>query len=316
MAKYSFKNKHVLITGATGGLGFALAQRLAGMGAHLIVSSRSMAALTELVESLPGKTRAIPITADLSAKGEAEILANKAIKTLNHIDVLFNNAGIGYFALMEETKEESIRHLFEVNTFSPITLIKTLVPHMKAQKSGRIINIVSTAGRIPIPTVAVYGGSKSALAVMANTMRLELEPSNIDIINIYPGTVETSFEENALREEERPGLCPVDHCGKPKFKIANQVMKAAQGQSGEVWLERPEKWLSLAAIAWPNYVDARLKNFRNKVIKNFFTYPYNFLVFNLSYFYPSFSKNLNNCLASKVRIICTINNSLDTRPTY
>jgi short-subunit dehydrogenase len=222
MEKYSFNGKHVLVTGASGGLGSVLVRKLAESGAHLVISSRSIQALNELVSTLPTSNRTVPITADLSSPGEAEMLGQKAIEALGYIDVLFNIAGIGYFALMEEATEENIRFLFEVNTFSPMVLIKGLVPQMKSRGSGRIVNIVSCAGRVPIPTVGVYGGSKSALAVMSNTMRLELEPAGIDIINIYPGTVDTSFEENALREEERPGLCPKDHCGLPRFEIAEQ----------------------------------------------------------------------------------------------
>ena len=267
MERYSFSGKHVLVTGASGGLGSALVRKLAETGARLVVSSRSIQALNELISTLPESTRAVPITADLSTPGEAEMLAQKAIEAFGYIDVLFNIAGIGYFALMEEATEENMRFLFEVNTFSPMVLIKTLVPQMKARGSGRIVNIVSCAGRVPIPTVGVYGGSKSALAVMSNTMRLELEPAGIDIINIYPGTVDTSFEENALREEERPGLCPKDHCGLPRFEMAEQVFASATGKPGEVWLERPGKWLSIGALAWPSFVERRLAPIRDKVIK-------------------------------------------------
>jgi len=98
---FSFKGKHVLVTGASGGLGSALVHELARMRSVLIISSRSEKALKELIASLPQNTQVIAITADLSKAGESEKLAIKAIKELGHIDVLFNNAGIGYFSLME-----------------------------------------------------------------------------------------------------------------------------------------------------------------------------------------------------------------------
>ncbi len=267
MEKYSFNKKHILVTGATGGLGSALVRYLAEKGAELVVSARSEKALAGLISLLPESKPAVAIPADLSKAGQAAILAQKAIEALDYIDVLFNNAGVGYFALMEEAKEERIRYLFEVNTFSPMALIQALVPHMKKRGHGRVINIASCAGRVPIPTVGVYGGSKSALAVMTNTMRLELEPVGIDIINIYPGTVDTSFEENALREEERPGLCPRDHCGIPRFDVAKQVLEAAAGPPREVWLERQGKWLSTAALIWPKHAERRLAPLRDKVIE-------------------------------------------------
>jgi short-subunit dehydrogenase/MoaA/NifB/PqqE/SkfB family radical SAM enzyme len=265
MSRYSFAGKNVIVTGASGGLGSALSERLANQGANLIVTSRSTKALDHLASRLAEGTRVITLAADLSVRGQAEILAAQALEKAGHVDAVFNNAGIGYFALMEEATEENIRHLFEVNTFSPIALVKALLPHMKERGSGRIINIVSAAGRVPIPTVGVYGGSKSALAVMANTMRLELEPAGIEIINVYPGTIDSSFEENALREEHRPGLCPTAHCGVPRWDIADQVMKAAAGPPGEVWLEPQGRWLSAAALIWPKFVDRRLSPVRDKV---------------------------------------------------
>jgi short-subunit dehydrogenase/MoaA/NifB/PqqE/SkfB family radical SAM enzyme len=267
MKSYSFKGKSVMVTGASGGLGSAVSEGLASLGANLIVTSRSIKALEKLVGRLPEGTPVVTITADLSVPGQAEILAGRALEAAGRVHAVFNIAGIGYFALMEEATEENIRHLFELNTFSPITLMKALVPHMKNRGNGRIVNIVSAAGRVPIPTVGVYGGSKSALAVMANTMRLELAPVGIDIINIYPGTIDSSFEENALREEDRPGLCPTDHCGMPRWDIADQVLKAAAGPPGEVWLEPQGRWLSAAALIWPKLVDRRLSPVRDKVTK-------------------------------------------------
>ena len=267
MKPYSFKDRNILITGASGGLGSALAKLLAEKGARLVLTSRSEKALNELISKLPSKEKAVALTADLSKPGEAEILARAAASALGHIDVLINNAGVGYFALMEEATEENIRHLFEVNTLSPLVLINSLLPEMQKRVGGRVVNILSCAGRVPIPTVGVYGGSKSALAVMTNTMRLELEPKGIDIINIYPGTVATAFEEHAFREEERPGLCPKDVCGEPRFRIAQKVIEAAAGPPGEVWLERAGKWYSTAALIWPPAVDRRLTTLRDKVIE-------------------------------------------------
>ena len=268
MEKYSFSGKNILVTGASGGLGSAIAKNLAAEGAHLVVTSRSEKVLSELISSLPKTTQAAAIAADLSEPDQVEDLAEKAVEALGHIDVLFNNAGIGYFALMEEARPESIRQLFEVNTFAPLALIKFLVPQMIRRGGGRIVNIVSCAGRVPIPSVGIYGGSKSALAVMTNTMRLELIPKGIDIINIYPGTVDTAFEENALREEERPGLCPRDRCGEPRFYIARKVLDAAVGPAGEVWLERQGKWFSTAALLFPKYIEKRLGTLRDKVLEN------------------------------------------------
>lgn len=261
-----YQGKHILVTGASGGLGSALVRRLAEPAAVLILHARQEQHLETVLTSLPHRDKIIPLAADLSVPGEAAALANRALAAAGRIDLLVNNAGIGYFALMEETEQERIRHLFEVNTFSPLILIQKLLPSMIRRGSGRIVNIVSSAGRVPIPTVGVYGGSKSALAVMANTMRLELEPKGIDIVNIYPGTINNSFERNAMRESDRPGLCPTVDCGDDDELIAEQVLTAASGPPGEVWLERTGRIMALAAIAWPTVVDNRLKHLRDKTL--------------------------------------------------
>lgn len=261
-----FSEKVVLLTGATGDLGSTLARRLSHLGAKLVLSSRSAEKLENLSATLPEKATKIILPADLSQSGAAEHLADQAIEHAGHLDILINNAGLGYFALMEEVTEEKLRYLFEVNTFSPLALIKRLVPHMTRRGGGRIINIVSSAGRVPIPTVGVYGGSKSALAVMTNTMRLELEPKNIEVLNIYPGTINDSFERNAMRENDRLGLCPTADCGDTEGTIAEEIINASAGEPGEIWLEKTGKWMALAAIAWPTIVDNRLKHLRNKAV--------------------------------------------------
>jgi short-subunit dehydrogenase/MoaA/NifB/PqqE/SkfB family radical SAM enzyme len=266
MDPFSFKGKNILVTGAGGGLGSLLVKDLAETGSCLVVSSRSSEALNELSANLSKKSSIIPIPADLSLPGQAEALAEKAITETGYIDVLFNNAGIGYFALMEEATDKTIRYLFEVNTFSPMSLIKALLPQMKTRGSGRIINIVSCTGRVPVPSVGVYGGSKSALAVMTNTMRLELEPFGIDIINIYPGTIDTPFEENALRENKRPGLQPIDHFGTSSDIVSKNILASAAGPPGEVWLDRGARWLATASLDWPKLADRRLAPLRDRVV--------------------------------------------------
>ena len=261
-----YQQKTVLLTGATGDLGRALARGLGELGATLILSARSEEKLAELLENLPKESGAMSIAADLSRPGAAADLAEQALARAGRVDILINNAGLGYFALMEEAVEDTVRYLFEVNTFAPLALLQKLVPSMARRGGGRVINIVSSAGRVPIPTVGVYGGSKSALAVMTNTMRLELAPKNIDIINIYPGTINDSFERNAMRESNRLGLCPTDDCGKTEEIIAREIIEAAAGEPGEVWLEKSGKWMALGAIAWPTVIDKRLRHLRNSAV--------------------------------------------------
>ena len=267
MARFSYENANILLTGATGGLGTIMAKMLADAGANLFLTARSADALQALSDSLQHTgVRIETAAADLAQSGEAARIANLALERTGRIDVLFNNAGVGYFALMEEATEQRIRELFELNTVAPMILIKTLLPAMKQTGIGRIVNIVSCAGRIPIPTVGAYGASKAALAAMTGTMGIELASSNIVMINIYPGTVDSSFEENALRESGRGGLCPTDHCGRPRDEIAAAIIEGAKGETGDLWLDKEGKRMALAALAWPGYVNRKLRPLRERVL--------------------------------------------------
>jgi short-subunit dehydrogenase/MoaA/NifB/PqqE/SkfB family radical SAM enzyme len=263
---YSLRDKVVLLTGATGGLGQPLARRLASEGAQLILTGRSMSALAELIGTLPDPSRATALDAELHRPGEAVRLANAAEQVHGRVDVLVNNAGMGYFALIEEATDARVRELFELNTFTPLTLMRALVPGMKARNEGRIVNVASAAGRVPIPTVGVYGGSKSALAMMANTMRFELEPAGIAIINVYPGTIDTAFEVNALRERERDGLDPQRRQGRPVEEIAARIVAASTGRAREVWLERRGFWMAVGALLWPQRAERRLRRLRDRAV--------------------------------------------------
>jgi short-subunit dehydrogenase/MoaA/NifB/PqqE/SkfB family radical SAM enzyme len=250
-----FSGKNVLITGATGGLGSALVEEMSKLEARLFVTASHRSGLDKLCARLAPHAPVAPIAADLSKPEAVRRMAETVQEQSGGIDALINIAGVGYFAFMEEASEDKIRHLFEVNTLAPLMLIQDLLPHMKSQHSGRIVNVVTAAGRVPIPTAGVYGGTKSALAIMTNTMRLELNGSGVKVINIYPGTIDTAFEENALRERNMPGLCPEDRCGDPRFDAARKVLRAAEGDSGEVWLERQGKFLSVAALMLPKWLD-------------------------------------------------------------
>ncbi|MGV7931061.1 MAG: SDR family NAD(P)-dependent oxidoreductase [Spirochaetota bacterium] len=264
--KFDYRDKIVLLTGASGGLGSSMARMLSDAGSYLVLSARSREALEELRASLSHPENAGIVTADLSLGEEVARLAREAESLHGRIDVVVNNAGLGYFATMEEADEERLRYLFEVNMFAPLALARELIPGMKARGSGRIVNVVSFAGRVPIVTSASYGGSKSALAIMMNTMRLELAGTGIDVINIYPGTAATAFEENALREPGRDRLCPRESCGEPRDDIARDVFEASKGAPGERWLDRSGRLMAVMSLIWPKRVERKLEPLKRRVV--------------------------------------------------
>jgi len=253
----------VVVTGATGGLGAALAARLAAAGARLVLVGRRREALEELAASLPAPTSVNLVTGDLSFPGVAVTVAGEIESAFGRVDVLVNNAGVGYFALAQEATPETTRMVFEVNTLSPWELARAVAPGMAARGCGLIVNVVSCMGRVPVPTTSVYGGSKSALATMANTMRLELAGVGVGVLNVYPGTVATSFEAHAFRESGRPGTCLSGCCGHSvEWAVEKLVAAIARRRTGELWLSRRGRLLAALGILWPGYVDRVLRRIR------------------------------------------------------
>ena len=268
MTSFLFKDKHILITGAGGGLGSALVRMLARREAHLVISDRRTETIDQLEAAYSSEKMMVAVPADLSVPGEATILANKALETLGHIDILINNAGIGYHALMEEAVEEKGRGVYEVNTFSPMALATALLPAMKDRRSGIIINILSCAGFIPTPTAGIYGASKAAFSTMARTLRLEVAPAGIKVFNFYPGPIATSFNENALRENDRVGFYGCGTVGADPDHIAGKVLSAVNGKAGDYWLDFFSKWIALTGTLWPHLSDARLASVRDRAISH------------------------------------------------
>lgn len=266
MRNFSFEGKNVLLTGAGGGLGSALSRQLIEMGACLILSDRALEGIIGVKSKLPEKSTLISMQADLSVPGTAENLAAKAIEALGHIDIVINNAGIGYHALMTETAGDRIRKVFEINVFSPIALVKALLPSMISRGSGRVINILSCAGFIPTPTTGVYGASKAAFSTMARTLRLEVAPAGVMVYNFYPGPIATGFNENALRENDRGGLYACGAGGAGPEVVAGKILAAATGRPGDIWLDRGSKWLALTGTIWPKWSDRRLAPLRDAAV--------------------------------------------------
>lgn len=261
-----YKGKHILITGATGGLGSALTLKLSELGAVLVVSDRDEKLFSDLQTDISSNSTVTPISADLSIPGEAEILAINSLKAVGHIDILINNAGIAYHALLSETTETRMRAVYEINAFSPISLTKKLLTSMKKRGDGIIINILSCAGFIPTPTTGIYGASKAAFSSMARTLRLEVEPDGIRVFNFYPGPIATLFNENALRENDRDGLFACGTVGEKPEKVVEKILSTVGAQPGDIWLSMISKWLALTGTIWPKLADHRLSPIRDEIV--------------------------------------------------
>ncbi|MHA6259566.1 SDR family NAD(P)-dependent oxidoreductase [Sporosarcina sp. CAU 1771] len=178
------KSKTFLITGATSGVGYALAKRLLTEKYEVWVTGRAPEVLLELQSA-----GAHSIQADLSKEEDLDLLINK----IGSVDVVIFSAGIGTFDLALETSDEIMRKTFEVNVVAPMILTKRLLPDMIERKSGHLIYLGSQAGKVATPRASLYASSKHALIGYTNALRMELAPFHIHVSTINPGPIDTPF---------------------------------------------------------------------------------------------------------------------------
>jgi short-subunit dehydrogenase len=187
-----------IITGASSGIGEATARLLGRNGYDVAMIARRRDRLELLAKQIEEDGgRGIPIEADLADDAATGQAAQEALDGLGHVDLLVNNAGYSPGAAIEQMSRQSLRHIFDVNLLSALQLIGAVVPHMRQQGSGRIVNLGSVAGMIPAPLAIPYAATKVGMHAACDALRLELAPFGIKVALVIPGFVDTAVFNNA-----------------------------------------------------------------------------------------------------------------------
>jgi 3-oxoacyl-[acyl-carrier protein] reductase len=182
--------KVALITGASKGLGKAIANELAGEGAHVSICARGEEALNEAAAALRQHGRSVLATpADVTQTADAERVVDATIKQFGRLDILVNNAGAIWMNRSIETTDEQWQYSMEVNFYSAVRFTRAAVPHMRAQAGGRIINMSTVAAHMPMPGCIDYNSAKTALLAFSKTMAEELGPDGILVNSVCPAIV-------------------------------------------------------------------------------------------------------------------------------
>lgn len=181
-------SKVVLITGCSTGIGRDLARRLAHSGYTVVATARK-------VETLEGLEVALKLPLDVTQPGSICQAVECVIQLFGRIDILVNNAGYAQVGAIEELTDEQVQQMYNVNVFGVLRLIRAVVPTMRRQKAGRIINVSSIAGKMVTPVNGTYSSTKFALEAISDALRLELEPFNIQVILVEPGAIRTHFDQ-------------------------------------------------------------------------------------------------------------------------
>jgi|SRR5581483_136610 len=236
------KGKVAIVTGASSGIGEATGRLLSEKGAKVVLSARSKEKLQQISEEL---SDSIVIPADMSKEEDIKNLVKKTAEKFGRIDILVNNAGVGYDADLEHIDAEKFTYLFKLDLLGYALAIREVIPFMKKQKSGSIVNISSGTALMAIPGMSPYSSLKRAVVGISLTAVEELKDDGINVSVVYPYITKTNFEKNTLNGSG--GMDENDRGDLPNFDsadfVAEKILEAIKTGEKEVhvhdWMKNP-----------------------------------------------------------------------------
>jgi NAD(P)-dependent dehydrogenase (short-subunit alcohol dehydrogenase family) len=187
--------KRVFLTGASSGIGLAIAKLLVAEGHEVWGTSRNL-------QRIPRMPQLHPVRLDLGDPRSIDQAFNAALAEASHFDVLINNAGAGHFDPAELVPMERITSQFQILVFGQIQLMQLALRHMQIRDGGLIINVTSLASRLPVPFMAAYNSAKAALASFTMSIQLELGNSGVHVVDLQPADIRTEFNESVMKSTE------------------------------------------------------------------------------------------------------------------
>jgi short-subunit dehydrogenase len=217
----SLKDKQVLITGATGGIGSQTAKLLAASGARLFLTGRNAAKLAEVAAACHVQPERIFATS-LNSMAETDALKAQYFSQLSAIDILINTAGIGIIKNMDTLTEDDFMATLQANLVAPFRLMKAFLPSMKEAKKGLIINVPGVLGKVPMAGAAAYSASKYGLTGMMQSIREELKRTDVRITNIFLGGTDSAFWDTIDLKVQREKMVKAEEAARAIWFLCQQ----------------------------------------------------------------------------------------------
>ena len=245
--------KVVLITGASEGIGAACAKEFATSGAKLSLTARNEEGLRRA-----GGEDALVTAGDITSEDTRRRVVEATLERFGAIDILINNAGAGIYQPSWEMPLDDARALMELNFFAPLAMTQLVVPHMRARRSGMVVNVGSIGGKVVLPWMTLYSVTKSALGALTEGQRIELMRDNVRTMLVCPGYVKTGFQKNV-----RVGHSPEKVQKARRFAItaeacAEAIRRGVERDARTVVTPRSGWLFVLAMRLFPSIVEARM----------------------------------------------------------
>lgn len=257
--RFDVRNKVVLITGGSRGLGLVLARQLATQQAKLILVARDSDELQQAEESIAELgAEVISIACDMTNPAEVEDMIEESLNYYGRIDVLINNAGIIQIGPVENMTLQEYDEAMETHFFGPLHAIRAVLPHMQSRQEGRIVNISSIGGKVAVPHLLPYSASKFALSGLSKGLRTELLHQGIHVTTVYPGLMRTGSPRHAIvkgeHQKEYAWFKIADSL--PLLTVsaenaAQQIVEALQQGRAELTISVPAKLLAALDHLFP-----------------------------------------------------------------
>lgn len=260
MPRRDLAGKRMLITGASQGIGAALAVAAARSGCKVVAAARSADLLEQVARQASASGgQVVTVSADVCDPAGRTAMFAAAVQAFGGLDILVNNAGIGATGHFTETQPETLRQIFEVNVFAAGEMIREGLPLLKQGHQPLIVNVSSVFGRRGYPARSLYSASKFAIQGLSDAIRAELSKEGVGVLVVNPGLTQTNFSQNML---ERSARISLDHQrGSTPEQVADAMLKAMAADKPELTLTLNGKLLVLVNrfVPWVFEIFARKK---------------------------------------------------------